>query len=334
MSILNKRPSLVISFPVALIFYAIFAALLFFPVKQNLSQIQYLLPFAAVIGASGVFILCRRWVLSIFASLAGGAVYGFGTYACSLFCYHPFAALVYSLLPWTLIPAVFFYRWTSLDRINTNIISGLLVFLSVLFILSAYRFASMKYFYPIPVQTHLTPKALIGVIDPIGVKQDIFAPGFYHVTMAGMVMGIGLLIKTRRFATILLFIIAAVAAFYKPILNVPPVVWTSIPVLICSIVIAAGLETIILAGEGDGKWLLGTILILLLLSVADVFLSHHSSVIPLTAALYGVGITAVVSIYFIAEAGKAWHLLRMFILYSAIFLDIFISTRHNLDTIF
>lgn len=317
-----------------MLFYALLAGLLFYPLRQNLVRWQYLLPIAAVAGSTGVFVLCRRWVLSIFASLAAGAIYGFGAYACSLFCFHPFAAIVYAILPWTLIPAVFFYRWTNLDRLNTNIISALLVFLSVLFILAAYRFASMKFFYPIPVGTRLSINALLGIIDPIGVRQDIFAPGFFHVTIAGLVMGIGLLIKSRRFLTILLIVLAFAAAFYKPILNVPPVVWASIPVLIFSIVIAAGLETIILAGKSDGRWILSTVLALMILIVVEVFVSKNSSVIPVSAALYGFGVVAVLSIYFIAEANKAWHLVRMFILYSAVFIDIFISAAHNLKTIF
>lgn len=332
--LLNKRPPLVISFPAALVVYAVFAAWLFYPYKQNLTTIQYLFPLEAVIAASGVFLLCRRWVLSVFASLAGGAVYGFGTYACSLFCYHPFAGLVYALLPWTLVPAVFFYRWAKLDSRNTNILSSLLVFLTVLFVFAAYQFAANKYFYPIPVQTRLSPGALLGIIDPIGVKPDIFAPGFYHVSIAGLIMGIGVLIKTRRIGTIILLVATVVAAFYKPVLNVPPVVWASIPVLICSVLIAAGIETIILAGAGDGKWLLGATAALLLLSVANVFVAHQASVIPLSAALYGIGVVAVLAIYFLAESNRPWHLLRMFILYSAVFLDIFISTKYNIDMIF
>jgi hypothetical protein len=330
----TKRPPLFISVPAAVIFYAAFAILLFYPHQQSLISYKRLFPLETIIASAGVFILCRRWVLSFFASLAGGAVYGFGTYACSLLCYHPFAGLVYAMLPWTFVPAVFFYRWTNLDRLNTEIISGLLVFLSVLFLLSAYNYAAKNYFYPIPVQTHLSPQSLLGVIDPIGQKSDIFAPGFYNVCIAGLVMGIAVLIKTRRIGIIVLFIITAIAAFYKPVLNVPPVVWASIPVLICSVLIASGLETIILAGEGDSKWLVITVGILLMLSVADVFITHNHSVIPISAALYGMSAASVILVYFIAGSNLSWHLLRMFILYAAVFMDILISTRHNIDMIF
>ena len=330
----TKRPPFVISFPAAFVAYTIFAAWLFYPYKQNFSAMQFIWPAQTIIAATGVFVISRRWVLSFFASLAGGAVYGFGTYACSLLCYHPFAGIVYAILPWTFVPAVFLYQWINLDRLHTSILSALLVLLTVFFILAAYHFAAAKYFYPIPVQTRLSAKALFGIIDPLGVKQDIFAPGLYHVCMAGLLMGIAVLIKTKRIGMIILFAVTTAAAFYKPVLNVPPVVWASIPVLICSIMIASGLETIVLAGAADGKWLLCSVALLLLLSIADVFLAHQTEIIPLSAALYGIGVVAVLFIYFIAEANIAWHPVRMFILYSAVFLDILISTKRNIDMIF
>jgi hypothetical protein len=330
----NKRPPLFITFPAALVFYAVLAALLFYPYHQSLVSYKRLFPLEAIIASAGVFILCRRWVLSFFASLIGGAVYGFGTYAGSFLCFHPLAGVVYALIPWTFIPAVFFYRWTNLDRLNTKIISGLLVFLSILFILAAFQFASKRYFYPIPVQTHLQPHALLGIIDPIGIKLDVFAPGFYHVCIAGLIMGLGVLIETRRLGVIILFVITSIAAFYNPILNVPPVIWESIPVLICSVIIATGLETLILAGASDSRWLLTSIAVLLILSIANVFIPHDQPTIQLSSALYGLGILSVLGIYFVAESNRSWHIVRMFILYVPALADIFISTRHNIDKIF
>ena len=328
---INKRPSIVVMLSAALAIYSAFAGILFYPCIQRFSTVQLLFPVQTIIGALGVFVLSRRWVLSFFASLAGGAIFGFGTYACSFHCYHPYAGLVNALLPWCFIPAVFFYRWTKLDQKHTDIISGLLSLMPVLFVLVAYQFAALKYLYPIPLATALSPGALLGIIDPIGVKQDIFAPGFYHVTMAGLLMGIAVLIRTKRFWTIIIFAVAAFAAFYKPILNVPPVVWASIPIMFCSIIIASGLETIILAGASDGKWLLAAVSLLLLLSVLNVSLT---GVFSISASLYAIGLISVLFIYFIAEAHLAWHPLRMLILYSAVFIDILISTRHVIDAIF
>ncbi|OHB58114.1 MAG: hypothetical protein A2Y12_07535 [Planctomycetes bacterium GWF2_42_9] len=330
----TKRPLLVVFFLAALLLYTAFAVLLFYPHHQSLVSYKRLFPLEAIIASAGVFILCRRWVLSFFASLIGGAVYGFGTYATSFLCFHPLAGVVYALIPWTFIPAVFFYRLTNLDKLNKKIISALLVFLSIIFIFAAFQFFVKNYFYPIPVQTNLQLRALLGIIAPTGVKQDIFAPGFYHVCIAGLIMGLGVLIETRRIGVIFLFLITSLAAFYKPILNVPPVIWESIPVLICSVIIATGLETIVLAGAGDGRWLLTTVAILLTLSIINIFITDHHTIIPLSAGLFGMGIASVLSIYFIAESNRSWHLARKFILYAPAMIDVIVSTKQNIDMIF
>jgi hypothetical protein len=328
---MEKRPPLAVSLPAAIIFYAAFAYWLFYPYTQNLSHTQLLFPVEAVIGAAGVFVLCRRWVLSFFASLAGGIVFGFGTYACSFYCYHPLAGLINAFVPWAFVPAVFFYHWAKLESKTVAIISALLSLLPVFFILSAYEFLAGVYrFYPIPVNTSLTVQSLTGIINPTGVRPDIFAPGFYHVAAAGLVMGVILLFETKRIWTIALFALTISAAFYIPLLNVPPVVWTSVPVLFCAIMIAAGLESIILSGAADSKWLLTLAAILLLFGLFNVLLTGASGAV----GLYGIGVAVVLLVFFIARGNLAWHSTRMLVLYSAVFVDIVISTKHVVDGIF
>jgi hypothetical protein len=327
---MEKRPPLVVSLPAAVIFYTAFAGWLFYPYTQKLSHTQFLFPVAAVIGATGVFVLCRRWVLSFFASLAGGIVFGFGTYACSFYCYHPLAGLINAFVPWAFVPAVFFYHWTKLGSKTIAIASAMLSLLAVLFILCAYEIAAASYFYPIPVNTALTVQSLTGVINPTDVKLDIFAIGFYHVAVAGLIMGFILLIETKRLWTIALFGITLSAAFYIPLLNVPPVVWASVPVLFCAIMIAAGLEAIILSGAGDSKWLLTLIAILLLFGLFSILLTGAVGVV----GLFGMGVVAVLLIFFIAKGNLAWHSTRMIVLYSAVFVDIIISTKRVVDEIF
>jgi len=331
---MEKRLSSAVSFPPAVIIYIIFAAWLFYPHLQQLSAIKRLFPVEAVIAAAGAFVLSRRWVLSFFASLIGGAIFGFGVFACSFFCYHPFAGLVYAILPWTFVPAVFFYQWTNLDSKNTAILSGLLSLLPFLFILLAYEFSSRLYLYPIPANTRLSIQSLLGIVNPTGVKPDIFALGFYHVSVAGLIMGFVLLVRTRRIWTIVLIAAAICAAFYRPLLHVPPVMWASVPVLFCSIIIASGLETLILAGAADSKLLLASAVILFLLGLFNVFVPGQSGLSPQFVGMYGIAVIAVMIIFFIARANRAWHSVRMFVLYSAALLDILISTKYIIDIIF
>ncbi|MFA5292603.1 MAG: hypothetical protein WC496_06155 [Phycisphaerae bacterium] len=331
---MEKRISSAVAFPPAVIIYIIFAAWLFYPHLQKLSAIQRLFPLEAIVAAAGVFILCRRWVLSFFASLIGGAIFGFGIFACSFFCYHPFAGLVYAVLPWTFVPAVFFYQWTKLDSRNTAILSGLLSLLPFLFILLAYEFSAGMYLYPIPADTRLSIQSLLGIVNPSGAKPDIFALGFYHVSVAGLIMGCVLLVRTRRIWTIVLIAAAIFAAFYRPIMHVPPVMWASVPVLFCSIIIASGLETLILAGAADSKLLLASAVILFLFGLFNVFVPGQSGLSPQFIGMYGLGVLVVMLIFFIARANRPWHGVRMFVLYSAALMDILISTKYIIDIIF
>jgi hypothetical protein len=332
---MNKRPPMIISFSAAVIIYAVFAVWLFYPYTQKLSTVQLVFfPAGSVIGAAGVFLLSRRWVLSFFASLAGGAIFGFGIFACSFYNYHPAAGLINAFLPWFFMPAVFFYHWAKFKPNVVAIFSGLFLLLPILFILSAYEVAAGMQFYPVPLNTSLTIPSLLGITNPTGVKTDIFSPSFYHVSIAGLVMGFILLIRTNRIWTIVLFVAAVFAAFSTPLLNVPPAIWTSVPVLICSLLIAEGLEALVLSGASDSKWLLVSVAVLLLAILFNVLLTSKSGVFPQSIGLYGVGIVTVLLIYFIAQSNLAWHSTRMLVLYPAIFIDIMISTRYIVGMIF
>jgi len=332
---MNKRPPMIISFPAAVIIYTVFACWLFYPYTQKLSTVQLVfLPAGSIIGAAGVFLLSRRWVLSFFASLAGGAIFGFATFACSFYCYHPAAGLINAFLPWFFMPAVFFYHWAKFRPNVVTIFSGLFLLLPILFVLSAYEVAAGMQFYPVPLNTFLTVQSLTGLVNPTGVKPDIFAPGFYHVSIAGLVMGFILLIRTNRIWTIVLFVVTVFAAFSPPILNVPPAIWVSVPVMICSLLIAEGLEALVLSGASDSRWLLASVAVLLLAILFNVLLTSRTGVFPQSVGLYGIGVVTVLLIYFIAQSNLAWHNTRMLVLYPAVFIDIIISTRYIVGMIF
>ncbi|MDD5011398.1 MAG: hypothetical protein PHQ00_04675, partial [Phycisphaerae bacterium] len=199
---MDRRPPLIISFPAAVVIYALFAGWLFYPYSQKLTTVQLVfLPAGSVIGAAGVFLLSRRWVLSVFAALAGGAIFGFGMFACSFYCYHPAAGLVNAFVPWFFMPAVFFHRWAKFSPNVIKVFSGLFLLLPILFVLSVYEVAAGMQFYPVPLNTSFTVQGLTGLINPANVKPDSFSPGFYHISIAGLVIGFILLVRTGRIWT-------------------------------------------------------------------------------------------------------------------------------------
>jgi hypothetical protein len=50
------------------------------------------------------------------------------------------------------------------------------------------------YLYPIPINTFLSLQSFEGIVSPAGMRPDIFAIGFYHVSIAGLIMGVILLL--------------------------------------------------------------------------------------------------------------------------------------------
>ncbi|PKL46717.1 MAG: hypothetical protein CVV39_06790, partial [Planctomycetes bacterium HGW-Planctomycetes-1] len=246
----------------------------------------------------------------------------------------PAAGMINAFVPWFFIPAVFFYHWAKFKPSVIKAFSGLFLLLPILFVLSAYEVAAGMQFYPVPLHTSLTVQGLTGLINLTNVKPDIFSPGFYHISIAGLAIGFILLIRTSRTWTMALFILTFFAAFLTPILNVPPVIWASIPVLICSLLIAEGLEALILSGASDSKWLLTSVAVLLLAALLNILLMGKAGVFPRSLGLYGAGVAAVLLIYFIAQSKLVWHGTRMLVLYPAIFIDIIISARYIAGKIF
>jgi hypothetical protein len=331
----RKLPPSVLFFT-AVILYAAFAALLFYPHSGKFAGTQRILLITPVVSAAGVFLLSRRYVNSFIASFFGGAIYGFGPFASAFYCgYHPFAALIYACLPWTFVPAVFLHKLSKTGEKSTNLLAAVLSLLPFIFVIGCFALAAMpKYrLIPIPIGTAVSAKNSSALITPLSFPADAFSVGFYHAPLGALAVGLILFFKTRRSWTAVLFALAVLLSLYKPLLNVPPVFWLSFIVLICSVVIAEGLEAMVLAGKTDANWLLLSAAVLLF-QAGVVFALGRTVVLPLSAALSAVAVIAVLLIFFIARSGLAMHYLRMLVLYISVFIDVVIVTRNMFDKIF
>jgi hypothetical protein len=331
---MNKRILLFVS---AFLLYGTFAAWLLFPHTDKLSGNLRIFYLTQTISALGVYFLSARYVNSFFARLIGGAVYGFGPFACSFFCYHPFGFAVYALLPWSFLPAVFVYKFLKTGPKTTGLIEAAFALLPFLFVIACFTLAAMpKYrLFPIPPAAAASVLSFIGIISPFKTSPDVFLVGFYHTPLGALAVGAVLLFQTRRYGIAAIAAVAVFFAFYKLKFNtdVPPAFWLSFPVLICSIMIASGFEMLTLAGKADSKWLLlSASAVVLQLAVAFLFARPVDTNISLAVA--GASIVAFLLVFFIARAGLALHLLRRVILYSIVALDIIIVTRNLIDVIF
>lgn len=330
----NRRPP-VILFVLAVLIYTAFTGWLFWAHLDKITGIHKLVLLTSILAASGTFLVSERYVNSFIASFIAGLIYGFGAFASAFLCYHPLAGFIYACLPWTFVPAAFLNKWLRPGNKTVDLLSAVLSLLPFIFIILCFHLAAMpKYrFVPIPTGTSLSIETLTGLFSPAGIKPDAFSIGFYHAPLGALAVGLILFFKTRRFWITVILAVSIFLAFQKPFLDVPPVFWMSLPILICSITVAEGLEALVLAGRSDANWLLLAAAVLICQAVLNVALGNDADLF-ISNTISGISIVAVLFIFFIARAGIAAHYPRMLVSYSAVTIDIIIVTKNIIDTIY
>ncbi len=327
-------------FITAVIAYAGFAIYLYQPHFKNFDKLQYFLLINACLSSLGCFVLSRRWVGSFGGSFFAGAIYGFGPFMLGLGKYHPAAGFLAAIIPWFFCPAVFGprvkLRWMRIP----------LAALPFLAIVLFFKVAAYYGLFPIPIQTRLQLVDLAGLAVPlVAAKRNLSLVGFYHVPIAALVIGFSMMLAARRFGAICIFCAGTILAFCNSFFNVSPLIWLSLPVLCCSILIGEGLQGIGTAGFADRKWLLAATAIMGTLAVCTLLLATkyykviaglgagYAEVFVQTARMYILGAIATGIIFFVARAKLRWHQLRWVVLYSAITVDIFFGATFIVDRI-
>jgi hypothetical protein len=308
--------------------YAGLALFLYQPHFKKFDSLQYLVILNTYLAALGCFVLSRRWIGSFTGSFFAGAVYGFGPFSLWLSGYHPAVSLLVATIPWLLCPAVFFpkRKWW---------ISTLLSALPFLAILLAFQITARYRLFPVPIHTRLHLADLTGLFAPlVALERSTPLVGFYHVSIAALLLGFSMLLKARRFGILLILAAGVVLACFGPFFNISPILWLTIPVLCCSVVIGAGLQGLALAGYADRKWLLIITSIMTALAVAALLLAtkyhnifagfgaKYANLLTHTAKLYLLGTIATGIIFFMARAKLRLTSLRLVILSLAMAADI------------
>jgi hypothetical protein len=328
-------------FVAAAAIYACFAFYLFRPHFQNFSRLADFTAINICIGAAGCFVLSRRWVSSSLGSLFAGVIYGFGPYLLDLGKFHPTIGFLVAAIPWLFCPAAYGpsgkQQWLRVPLCAVPFLAILLFF----------QFANFLHLFPIPISLKMHPIDLINILSPIFVlDHSMTGVGFYHIPLAGLVMGVSMLIAARRFGAMLIFAAGAVLAFCNPILNISPIVWLSFPVLVCCIVIGVGMQGLTAAGTADKGWILVISIILTVLFIAAFLLSKKyyelfggaavpfAGIFAKSARMYLVGAAGTFVLFLIAQLKLRLAWLRWIILSAAMGADIFIGARFIVDKIF
>ena len=350
-------------FAIAAAVYAAFAVYLYRPYFTGVGslRLQDLFVLNVCLACLGCYVLSRRWVAGFAESFFAGAVYGFGPYVLGLVKFHPAGGFLAAAIPWLFCPAVFGPKGKYKPlRIGLSIMPFLAI---VLFFQVATRFG----LDPVPITLKLRASDLAGLFAPlVAVKRSMTLVGFYHVPIAALVMGLcmflvpleglckgGILhkgkflkdITVRRFGIVIIFAVATILSFCDSLLQISPIIFLSISMLCCSVLIGVGIQGLISAGPADrGPVLLAAILsgilaIIMLLLATKYFqmvaglADGYARLFVTTAKMYLLGASFVAMLFIIARAKLRIHPVRQALLYATIALDIFFGARFIVDTI-
>lgn len=321
--------------------YAGFAVYLYQPYFKHFDELQYLIIVNVCLAALGGFVLSRRWVSSFWGSFFAGVVYGFGPFTLWLSGYHPMAGLLAVAIPWLFCPAVFIAKekwwWMAVPLLALPFLAVLLFF----------RISTYLRLFAIPVQAKLHLADLPGLLAPLAmVNRGSILVGFYHVPIAALMMGFLMLIAARRLGPICVFAIGAMLAFCGPFFNISPVIWLTLPVLCCSVLVGVGMQGLISAGFADRKWVLANSIVMLALAIIALLLAtryfqlfaglgdKYARILAEEAKMYILGAVAAAVIFFMARAKLRVAVLRVVLLSLAMAVDIFFGARFIVDRIF
>ena len=309
--------------------YVAFAICLYQPHFKKFDPLQYLVVVNVCLAALGCFVLSRRWVSSFVGSFFAGAIYGFGPFGLWLSGFHPSVGLLAASIPWLLCPAALCSKrkWWW--------ISAPLSILPFLAIWLAFQISVQYRLFPIPIHTKLHLVDLAGLLAPlVALERTMPLVGFYHVPIAALVMGLAMLLKARRFGIMVILAVGTILAFCNPFFNISPIIWLTIPILCCSVVIGAGIQGFTLAGFADRKWVLFTTGIMAALAIITLLLAikydnlfaglgaKYARLLVQTAKMYILGAITTSVIFFMARAKLRLAALRWVILSLAMAADI------------
>jgi len=321
--------------------YICFAIHLYQPYFKNFGTLQILLLSNSCIAATGAYLLSRRWVGDFLGSFLSGLVYGFGPFLLSFAVFHPTAGFLPTIMPWLFLPAAF---WARGDR---KWLAWPLTIFPFFAVPVFFKVCESFKLFAMPIQMKLIARDLVGLVSPLAFlnKSPVYL-GFYHVTMAALVMGLLILFNRKRFGLLTIFILPAALCFVEPIYSISPIAWMVFAILFGSMLIGLGTQGLISANIGDKVWILICEIALAGFAIASLAVAvkcanaalnlGNKYVNPLTqaATMYVVAMVVIGAIYFFVRAKLRVHWVRWLMFGAAALVDIFFGARTIVDKIF
>lgn len=325
---------------IAAVLYIVFCAYLFQPHLAKFETFDYLIPFNCCAGAFGCYILSKRWVSGLGGRFFAGAIYGFGPFMFFLARYHATAGSIAAMVPWLFLPAVF---GPAGKRKWMRVPLGILPFVIVAGI---FKLAGLYGLYPIPNQIRIMPEDLLSIFAPTALINRVDVPiGFYHTAIGALIIGFSMLFAARRYSVMFIFALGVSLLLFDSFSGAARIIWLTVPLLCCSVLIGEGIEGIIHCGYSDRKWILASAVVLPACAVVALLFgtkathifaglgAKYTRLFIQAALMYVVGAIATAVVFFLAKGKSRLVWLRAMIVFLAIGVDIFLGAGHIVDAV-
>lgn len=322
----------------AVILYASLGIFLYLPQFSLDNKKAVIYGFHAVAAAWGAYFISKRWVKSWTPSLFAGFIYGFGPFAVSFKAFHPLAGLSFAMVPWLLLPAVYWRRGKSPGAIRFSI-RGLLTLLPFVAIALLFWITAQQWVGPVfmmPKEQGLAVKDFTDLILPLYNPGSEVVFGLYHGSLIFAVMGVFVYIKLQRIALLIPIAAGFVLSFSQPVFLVSPIVWAAFPILFLAVLCGLGFQAFLWAGKADTKWIVTCAAAATALAAftAGIMITPFAGrVFELTAILYALTAVALWILLALIRLNLRWPWFKWAILTSAITIDLLFSARYLVDKI-
>ena len=319
----------------AVALYACFGIFLYLP-TLGVNNTKIVCGFNTIVAAWGAYHISKRWVNNWTPSLTAGAVYGFGPFALSFEMFHPLAGLSFAMVPWLLLPAVYWHKGKSPDafRFCVRALLTLLPFAGIilLFWIPAQQWAGP--FFLMPKELSMTVKDFADLILPLHNSGGSVVFGLYHCSLVFALMGVFVYIKLQRIALLTPIAAGLVLSFSEPVFKVSPIVWAAFPILFLAVLCGLGFQAFLWAGKADAKWIVigaAAATALAAFSAGIMVTPFAGRVFELTAILYALAAAALCILLAMLRLNLRWPWFKWAILTIAIMIDLIYSARYLID---
>jgi len=317
------------------VLYGCFSIYLYLP-SVGVNNARVFCGFNAMAAAWGAYFLSKRWVNNWTPSVLTGAAYGFGPFALSFGAFHPLAGLSIVMVPWLLLPSVYWHKGKSPDAMRFCV-RGLLALLPfagivLLFWLPTQQWAGPRFL--MPKDLALTVQDFANLIFPLRNSGGIVAFGLYHGAVVFALMGVFVYIKLQRIAMLIPIAAGLILSVWEPIFQVSPIVWAAFPILFLSVLCGLGFQAFLWTGKADTKWIVicaAAASALAAFSAGIMITPFAGRVFELTATMYALAAVALWILLALIRLNLRWPWFKWVVLTSAITIDLLYSARYLID---